>query len=241
MSDEPWNDIALDEGAAGAEPERHSFFARAGMVFFSPGALGDSLRAHPAWGVPALAVGIVFAITTWVIPPDVWVEFNRAQMMAFGAGDQPQISGEVFRWGSTIGGFVSWWVILFVFSGILAVVFAFILGDEGRYKQYLSAQAHAGLIGALGLVVAAPLKIAQRDPQLTLSVGTFMEGMLEEGFLLFFFRGLDLFGIWSWVVLGILISRIDRERSAGSAITIIMVMMFGLIAVFSWFGASRLA
>ncbi|UCC26679.1 MAG: hypothetical protein JSU98_06130 [Gemmatimonadales bacterium] len=223
------------------QPGSASFLRRVGLLFGAPGALGDALRVRPAWfGVAVLGVALVLT-GTLLIPVEVWEESIRAQLMARGqAANTPTLGGELSRIIFAGAGAIMWFVILFVFSGVLTFIFAFILGDEGKYRHYLSAVAHANLIAALGALLVTPLKVAQRDPQLTLSLGTFVENLLPEGFLLYFLRAMDLFALWSWVVLAILISRFDPKRSVGSAAAVVMGMMLLLLGAVAWFQASQL-
>lgn len=224
-------------------PEGKPFLQRVLLTFTAPGALGDALRARPAWLDVAFLGAVLLAVGTFLIPPEVWESSMRSQAMAMGqpSGDQPQVPGEMIRIFSTAMAAIMWFVILFIFSGIMGLIFAFILGDRGGYRNYLAAVAHGNLVGALGALLVAPLKIAQADPQLTLSVGTFMEGMLQEGFLLFFLRGLDFFALWSWVVIAILVSRIDERRSVGSALAVVLSVMLVIVAIFAWFGSRAVA
>lgn len=226
----------------GDEALRTGFGKRVLLTFTAPGALGDSLRAHPAWAAAALLGAVLVVGATAAIPAEIWNEFMRAQTLARGGTVQPGMEGSnLLRIFGVVGAAVGWFVILFAFSGVLTFIFAFVLGDEGRYRQYLAAHAHANLIGALGAVLVAPLRIARRDPQLTLSVGTFLEGVLQEGFLLGWLRAMDLFALWSWVVLAILVSRVDPRRSVGSALGILLTFFLVLLLGVAWLQARSLA
>ena len=210
---------------------------RIGQLLFSPSALFDALRERPAW-LGTLVLGAVLVVTSVVaIPTDIWGEMVRTQMLEAG---QPvpegiEAQGALFRLGGTIAAGIFWFVVAFVSAGIITGIFAFLLGDEVRYGQVLSAVSHTSLIAALGAVVVLPLRIAQRDPQLTLSIGTFVPGL--EGYWGALFRGLDLFGIWSYLLLALAISRIDTRRGFGTAAAILLTMFVGLVAVFAIFQA----
>lgn len=224
------------------EGPRRGLLNRILLTFTAPGALGDSLRVHPVWFVVALLGAVMVVGATAAIPADIWAEFMRTQTLARGGTVQEgAATAELFRIIGIVGAGLAWFVILFAFAGVLAFVFAFVLGDEGRYRQYLSALAHANLIAAVGALAVTPLRIARRDPQLTLSVGTFVEGFLQDGFLLFWLRGLDLFALWSWVVLAILVSRIDPRRSTGSAVAILLSLLMVIMLAVAWFQTRALA
>lgn len=229
-------------GSSSPSPPRLGLGSRIVLVFTGPGRLGDSLREHPAWFWPALIGGVLVVGATAAIPVEVWAEFFRAQaMQRGGSAAEGAAAAEMFRIIGIASAALAWFVVLFVLAGLVTFVFGFILGDEGSYRRYLSALAHANLIGAAGALLVTPLKIARRDPQLTLSVGTFVERMLADGFLYFWLRGMDLFAIWAWVTLGVLVSRMDARRSSGSAVAILLSMLLAMLAVVAWIQARQIA
>ncbi len=198
------------------------------QLFFSPGALFQGLRERPVWGLVLLLGAVMVAVSVALIPVDLWIQMMREQAVDRGQ-DLPAGfggAGPLFRAFSILGGVVGWLVMAFVLAGILFVIFAFLLGDEGRYTQYLSVVSHALFISAVGALLTVPLKIAQGDPTLTLSVGTFA-AFLEEGYLFRVLKLLDLFGLWGYGVMAVGVSKIDPRRSLGSS----MVVLFGLALV----------
>lgn len=214
-------------------PPLPPFWRRTVQIFIEPGALGEALRATPAW-FGAFALGAVLVVIgTIFIPAEVWMEMTRQQLQASGQAlpeGAGEMSGRFAQIGALVGGPIFWAIWIFLLSGILLGLFSFILGDDVRYKQILACVSHAMIIAAVGGLVTLPLRIAQSNPQLTLSVGTFM-GQMENGWLARFLMGLDLFALWSTVVMGILISRLDPRRSTGSAVTALLVLTLGLTAL----------
>jgi hypothetical protein len=143
--------------------------------------------------------------------------------------------GNLFRIGGAVAAGIFWFIMAFITSGVATIIFSFVLGDEVGYRHMLSGTAHALLIAATGGLLTLPLKIAQRNPQLVLSVGTFVPG--TDGYLAAFLNGLDLFSLWAYFLIGLAVSRFDRRRSVGSAATIMMGIFVALIAVFAVFQA----
>jgi hypothetical protein len=125
-------------------------------------------------------------------------------------------------------------VMSFVSVGVCTVVFAFILGDEGTYKQYLAVISHAWFIAVLFGLLITPLRIYQGDVELTLNLGSFLP-FLSDGYFSNLFRLLDLTQIWASLVIAQGIHAIDRRRSFASAATILLVLLVGVSAIMANF------
>lgn len=211
------------------------FWRRAPWVFYAPARLGDELARHPRWVGAVLLGAALVVVSTLLIPAELWQEMMREQMMAAGqeaGAGATEMGATVFRISAVVGGAIFWFIWTLLLAGVAAVAFGFILGDEGRYRQYLAATSHALLIAAVGGLLTVPLRIAGGNPQLTLNVGTFF-GDLGSGYLARFAAGLDLFMLWSVFVLAVIASRLDKGRSVASAATVLYVLVLALTALFA--------
>ena len=174
---------------------------------------------------------------TLLIPPELLVATLRERMLESGQPVPPGFGDQmaVFRYAGAGAAFVFWGILLAIFAGLVMGFFAFLLGHEGTYRQYLSVVAHAQLIPATAAVLLVPLRIAAQDAQLLLSLGTFAF-FLEPSYLLRLLSFLDLFGLWGWVLVGLGAARIGRKESWAGAVVIVMlipVTMAAVIAVFT--------
>lgn len=203
-----------------------SFPTRVVQTFFSPGILGEALAARPAWGA-AMALGLVLLMSQMgLIPAEVWEAGMREAAMRAGGEAPPAMGAAVgfVRVAAVVGGAIAYAAVLFLLAGIVTLIFAFVMGDEGRYTQYLSVYAHASLIPAVVGLLLLPLKISQQDPQLTLNLGTFLF-FLSDGYLAKVARMLDLSQIWCWLVVAQGAHAIDSRRSFGSATAVVVVIL----------------
>jgi hypothetical protein len=205
------------------------------QVFFAPGDLFESLRDRPTWfGVLALGAVLVMA-STLLIPQDLWVAAAREQLIRQGQDVPPGLAatGAFMRIAALVGGGISWFIWAFLLAGIATVVFSFVLGDQGRYVQYLSVVSHGLFIGALGALLTVPLKIAQQDPSLTLNLGTFAF-FLEDGYAFRVLKLLELFALWGYGVMAVGVTKLDPRRGLGSslfsfyAIALVFALVFGV-------------
>lgn len=235
---EPPSPTPGSASATGGDPDGAGLLKRLVLLVSAPGRLGDHLRVRPVWWDVLLLGALFVAISNWVIPPEVWEDFVRAQAMGSGSGPSdgtPPAPGEMIRIFSSVAAPLAWGLFLLLSAGIMTFLFAFILGDEGGFRQYLAGTAHAALLTGAGALLVSPLKVARSDPQLTLSVGTFLQGALDGTFPGAFLNSLDLFGLASWIVMGLLFSRLDERRTAGSAVAVVLGVSLSLVAIVAWF------
>ncbi len=205
-------------------------------TFFSPGKMAEAVARDPKW-LGALVVSMVLvAVSTALIPPEMMAEVQRRAALARGATPPPMTERtlQFIRWLSIGGSAMAIAMISVLMSGIYTLIFVFVLGDEGRFKQYFGIFTHAMFIPTLLSLPLVPLRIQTGDPQFTLSLGSFLV-FLEPGYLLNVFRFLDLVQLWSTAVIAFGAHAIDRRRSFGSALTIMMFVTLAFALIFANF------
>jgi len=206
-------------------------------VFFSPGEVFDYTRTNPVWfGALAVSAGLI-ALSMLLIPSEIWIQGMREQAARQG-GEMPGFltsAGPVFRLISAVSGVVGTFLMTLLVAGVVTLFFAFLLGDEGKYKQYLSVQSHALIIGAIASLLLVPLRIVQEDPSLTLNLGTFLP-VLQEGYAFRVLKLIDLFGIWSSFVMAVGVTKIDPRRGFGVALSFFLALAVAMALVFGIFG-----
>lgn len=201
-------------GGAGAPAEVPSLFRRLVDVFVSPGRLFEALRGRPLWAGALVLGGALVVAGALLVPADVYEEMMREQIQRSGQ-EMPEelaISGTIPKVFGAVGGFIWWMIFAALISGVVTLVFGFVLGDEGRFKQYLSVTTHALLIMAVGSLLVTPFRIMSGDLQMSFSVGTFAVFVEEGTFLRSMLNALDLFMLWGFVVLGLGVSKLDADR-----------------------------
>lgn len=218
----------------GDEPGLPSLPVRFVQTFFSPGVLVEGLARHPAWGA-AVALGAVLVLGQMLlIPTEVWdVAFNET--IAASGQEMPEgfaAGGSFMRLSTVAFAPLGYLAFTFLFAGLVTLLLAFVMGDEGRYRQYLAVVGHAWLIPALIGLLLVPLRISQENPQFTLNLGAFLL-FLPEGYLTRVGTLLDLSQVWAWLVVAQGAHAIDGRRSFASAATILMVMFVGLACLFA--------
>ena len=217
----------------GTDDDFPSLPKRLVQVFFSPGVLTEKLAARPRWLGALLVSAVVIGVSMALIPPDVFMEAQRQAALERGAEmpEIPESMAQAMRFVIPITTVLFTFVMSFFFAGLYTLVFAFILGDEGRFKQYLAVLTHSWFIAALFGLALTPLRISTGNPQFTLNLASFLV-FLPDGYILKVFTALDISQIWSTLVFAQGAHAIDPRRSFGSAsaIGLTILVAFAMIA-----------
>jgi hypothetical protein len=203
---------------------------RLARLFYAPSGVMEELKENPRW-LGALLVGaLLVVVSSALVPEELMRETMRLEAIRRGGEVPTGMEGRIglMRNLSLIATPIFWFVWNTFVAGVLTVIFAFLLGDEGTYRQYLSVVVHASFIGAVGAVLTTPLRIQAQDLYLTLSIGTFAQGFMAEGYWLRVLQTLDLFGLWAYGLMAVGAGAIDKRRTWLSGFIAIMVFGFSV-------------
>lgn len=207
-----------------SSPSVPSLPGRIVAVFVSPGRLFEQLRDRPVWGTTMLLLVILNVVMMLLLPAELFEEQIRRSVADSGIGeDEIAVAVTNGRYAGIVMAGVMGAVGSFIIGTVLFFVFSTLLGDNGRFRQYLSVVVHALVISSIGALIQVPLKRSAGDMELVLSLGTFAP-FLGEGFLLSFLSAIGLFGIWCAMLMAIGITRIQPTRSWGGAFSIVMAL-----------------
>ena len=201
-------------------------------TFFSPSKMNAYLAAEPRWVVALVVSVALMGLQVALIPSEVWESLIREQSLAQGGTPLPMPDWVTDWMGilAAVGAAMTTAIAIPIGAGFLTVIFAFVLGDEGSYRQYLAVTAHSFFIPALVGFLITPLKIATQDPQLTLNLGSFFF-FLPSGYWLGVLTAMDLTQIWSSLVIAQGAHCIDRSRSFRSAVVILLSLMLAMALI----------
>ena len=201
-------------------------------TFFSPSKMNAYLAAEPRWVVALVVSVALMGLQVALIPSEVWESLIREQSLAQGGTPLPMPDWVTDWMGilAAVGAAMTTAIAIPIGAGFLTVIFAFVLGDEGSYRQYLAVTAHSFFIPALVGLLITPLKIATQDPQLTLHLGSFFF-FLPSGYWLGVLTAMDLTQIWSSLVIAQGAHCIDRSRSFRSAVVILLSLMLAMALI----------
>ena len=227
------------DGVGATEPEQPeipSLISRLLNVFLSPGKVMETVARHPLWA-GALVVGVALvALQTVLIPFDLIMSAQRQAVLESGRDmpEMPETFMNVMRFVTPVLATIGVSLLTFISAGLYWLIFSFVLGDEGRYRQYLAVGAHALFVPAVIGVALVPLKIITADPQATLNLGLFLF-FVSDGYWADVFRLMDLTGIWSALIIAQGAHSIDSRRSFGSAAAVMIGITLAFALIFAIF------
>jgi hypothetical protein len=216
--------ISEEQGGDGSQMP--GLASRLVAVFFSPGRLMEQLAEQPRWIGALIMGGLVVGLTMALIPVELFLGANRQIALERGA-EFPELGERAIRAMRIViplTSVLTTTLLSAIIAGLYTIIFAFILGDEGRYAQYLAVVTHAWLIALLVGLLLTPLRISTGNAQFTLNMASFAF-FLPEGYFLNVLQALDLTQIWSTLVIAQGAHAIDKRRSFKSAATILMVIL----------------
>lgn len=222
----------------GAEPELPPLPVRVVQVFTSPARLFDALRGTPrVLGALLVVIGLGLVVQA-LIPAELIREAALSQLPADAPPEQVAAVerfmgvGNVVRWIGTV--VFAPLMILFV-AGFILLVWNVMMGGEATFRSVLACTAHSYIVLAAGGLVTLPLMLAREDLRMTFSLHLLAPGLDPGSYAFRFLQGMNLFGLWTMVVLGIAVSRLYPKVRAGSAITVMVIAYVALKAILAIF------
>jgi len=214
-------------------------------VLFSPKATFEDINRRPDWLVPTILIVLVALATTYVFLSHVdMLELVKAQIEKSG---RPVPADEALqpslKWTPIIS-YVS--VLIFVpvslllISGILLMVFSFMLGAETTYKKIFCANAYASMTSLVKSIIAIPILFVKQPTEfgnpadivqsnLGILIDPSNKGLHALG------KSIDLFTLWYLFVLAIGIVGVSKNLVFKKALmTIIILWAIVTAGVVGW-------
>jgi hypothetical protein len=125
--------------------------------------------------------------------------------------------------------FIATPIMSFVFAGILFAIFNAGLGGEASYKQVLAVYVHSGVIGVLSAILSGTVDYFSGRVGGVANLGALLPMLPEKSFAANLLGTIDLFIIWSLIVLAIGLGVLYKRRTQPIAITLMSI--YGVIAL----------
>ncbi len=206
-----------------------SILRRCVQVVVAPGTLFRGLRERPRYVGAVLLGAVLVGGSSLFLPVELYEGAIRAEADRVGEElpADPETLARLAWLSGSLGGFVFWILLTVGFAGLATLLFSVVLGDNGRFRQYLAVTAHAFLIPAMGAVVTLPAKISTGDPHYSVTLATLFF-FVEAGYLARVLALLDLFNLWAYGLVGLGAAAVARERSEADAVAAMLGVGLGV-------------
>lgn len=242
--------------AAPAETPALSEFDRLTGVLFDPKAAFADIVARPRWWVPLILLMVLSVTFTYAFGRRVgWERFMRQQMASNPRVQQlsPEQRERIIEQQTKlvpffgyVGGTLAWPVIVLVASGAFLFVFNVLLGADLRFRPMFAATAYGVLPNFVGGIVAFVV-LFLKDPAdfdlqnpLVSNIGAFLDPNTVPRWLMSLAGGVDVFVIWSLVLLATGYAAAARKLSWSKAFTwvvatwiLFLVLRSGVLWIFT--------
>jgi hypothetical protein len=227
---------------AGSAPAPKNLVARFIGILFSPKETFQAVAASPKVLGMLLTVSILTGVFT-ALPMttdagkqaalDQQVQSMKSlgfqvtdqvyDQMQKGAGRLPYTTG--------IGAFVFIPIVSLIFAGILFAIFNAALGGEASYKQVYSVYIHSGVIGVASAAVSGVVNYFSGHAGSVANLGALLPMLEEKSFVANLLGTVDIFIIWSVIVLAIGLGVLYKRRTQPIAISLLSVYAVIALAI----------
>ncbi|MBN2414079.1 YIP1 family protein [candidate division KSB1 bacterium] len=187
-------------------------------IFTSPGATFHAIAEKPKWVVPGIII-ILLSLGTTFLLRDVILQEQRVkteeQLLKRGI-DSAQMetildkNQQITKIAMYPGVLVTTAVMFVIVAAIWLFVSNIVLGGQATFNQMLGVSIYRGFIPLVGGLIKAPLMISQQTLNIHFSLATFMPDEAKETFLYKLLAQIELFNVWSIIVLCIGIAVVSK-------------------------------
>jgi hypothetical protein len=225
---------------AGVSPAPMNLFARFIGVITAPRATFQAVAASPKvlgiLAAVAILTGVFTALPmTTEAGKQAALEQQVEQMKSFGFPVTDQMYDQLEKGTgrmpyTTAGSIIVFTPIIgLIFAGILFAIFNAALGGEASFKQVYSTYMHSGVIGTLSAVLSGTVNYFSGRVGSVTNMGALLPMLSEKSFLSHLMGTIDIFIIWSVVVLAIGLGVLYKRRTQPIAISLLSV--YAVIAI----------
>jgi len=223
--------------AAGSTPAPKSLVARFIGIITAPRATFETVAASPKVLGMLLTVSLLTGVFSALpLTTDAGKQamleqqVQTMQSMGFQVNDQMyegmQKGTARLPYTTGIGAVIFIPIVSLVFAGILFAIFNAALGGEASFKQVYSVYIHSGVISVVSAMLTGVVNYFSGRAGSVANLGALLPMLPEKSFLANLLGTVDIFIIWSLIVLAIGLGVLYKRRTQPIAIT-----FFSLYAV----------
>lgn len=226
--------------APGPSPAPKNLVARFIGIITSPGETFQSVVAAPKWlgmlVVTAVLVAVFSALPmTTDAGKQATIDMQERSIQSFGVQVSDQVHERLEQgaarlpYTTGIAAFVFTPIAALIVSGILFAIFNAGFGGEASFKQVFTVYVHTGVIGVLSLMFSGTINYFRGTQGGVANLGALLPMIPDASFLGHLLGMIDIFMIWTVIVLAIGLAVLYRRKTSPIAISLLCV--YGVIAI----------
>ena len=228
--------------AAGSTPAPQNLVARFIGIITAPRATFQAVAASPRVLGMLLTVSLLTAVFS-ALPMTTDAgkqaaldqQVQSMQSMGFQVNDemydQMQKGTGRMPYMTGIFTFIGIPVISLVFAGILFAIFNAALGGEASFKQVFAVYIHSGVIGVVSAVLSGAVNYFSGRVGSVANLGALLPMLPEKSFVANLLGTIDVFIVWSLIVLAIGLGVLYKRRTQPIAITFFSIYAVIALAI----------
>ncbi len=214
-----------------------AFVSRLGWIFYSPSRVfADIERDAVSWWEPWIWLGLLNIIIAYIsIPIQLAVTRLNPRDLPEETLEQTIESMEQFG----IFGVVAAPIVILIVSlitGLIGYVLVSILSAESSFKRFFTVYLYSSIVASFGVLISVlivryfkGLETIRTAQDASFSFGLGFLASPDDRFLKAFFQSLDLFGIWSLVLIGMGLMHIFKMTRNHAVICVIPLWLLGVL------------
>lgn len=226
--------------APGPAPAPKNLAARFIGIITSPGETFQSLVAAPTWlGMLVVTTVLIAGFSALPLTTEAGrqasIDMQERQVQSFGVQVNDQMHERLEQaagrlpYTAGISVLIIAPIAALIVSGILFAIFNAGLGGEASFKQLFTVYVHTGVIGVLSLVFSGTINYLRGTQGGIANLGALLPMISDTSFLGHLLGMIDIFTIWTVIVLAIGLAVLYRRRTTPIAISLLSV--YGVIAI----------
>ncbi|MGH9407990.1 MAG: YIP1 family protein [Vicinamibacterales bacterium] len=228
--------------AAGSTPAPKNLAARFVGIITSPRDTFQSVAVAPKWLGMLIVTSVIIAVfsalpMTTDAGKQAALDMQEHQLQSFGMQVSDQMHANLERGAARLPYTTGISVLLVgpifavIIAGILFAIFNAGLGGEASFKQVFSVYVHSGVIGALSLIFSGTINYFRATTGSVANLGALLPMIADTSFPGRLLGMVDVFMIWSVIVLAMGLGVLYRRRTQPIAISLLSVYAVIVIVV----------
>jgi hypothetical protein len=129
-------------------------------------------------------------------------------------------------------------IVSLAMAGIAFLVFGTFMGGQATFKQVFAVVTHAGVIGVVSQLIVMPVNYFRETLESPMNLAVFLPMLDPGGFLAKLMGSVELFRVWSVVVMSIGLAVVYKRKTQSVAVP--LFVLYAVIAIaFAAFTAAR--